>query len=35
MVDWIIEVVKSYKCSEDTFFMAVRIMDTFLERTEK
>jgi hypothetical protein len=35
MVDWMIEVLTSYKCSEQTFFMAVRVMDTFLASTLK
>jgi hypothetical protein len=30
MVDWMIEVLASYKCTEQTFFLAVRIMDKFL-----
>lgn len=34
MVDWMVEVMKSYKCSEETFFMAVRIMDHFLEKSK-
>lgn len=32
MVDWIIEVISSYKYSEAAFFTAVRIMDTFFQR---
>ncbi|EAR88519.2 amine-terminal domain cyclin (macronuclear) [Tetrahymena thermophila SB210] len=35
MVDWMIEVMKSYKCSEETYFMAVRIMDSFLEKCKQ
>lgn len=30
MVDWMIEVLTSYKCTEQTFFMAVRLMDDYL-----
>ncbi|KAL4488076.1 hypothetical protein ABPG72_009414 [Tetrahymena utriculariae] len=35
MVDWMIEVMKSYKCSEETYFMAVRVMDSFLEKCKQ
>ncbi|KAL4469497.1 hypothetical protein ABPG74_004750 [Tetrahymena malaccensis] len=35
MVDWMIEVMKSYKCTEETYFMAVRIMDSFLEKCKQ
>lgn len=34
MVDWMIEVMKSYKCSEETYFMAVRLLDTYLEKSK-
>lgn len=30
MVDWMVEVLTSYKCTEQTFFMAVRLMDHYL-----
>jgi hypothetical protein len=30
MVDWMIEVLSSYKMNEDTFFRATKIMDKFL-----
>lgn len=33
MVDWIIEVMSSYKYSEVCFFTAVRIMDSFFMKT--
>jgi len=33
MIDWMIEVLGSYKCSEQTFFIAIGLMDLFLERT--
>jgi len=32
MVDWIIEVISSYKYSEAAFFTSVRIMDSFFQR---
>jgi hypothetical protein len=35
MVDWMIEVLASYKCTEQTFFLAVRILDLYLARTER
>jgi hypothetical protein len=35
MVDWMIEVLKSYKCSEESYFMSVRLMDLFLEKTKQ
>ena len=35
MVDWMIEVLASYKCSEQTFFLAVRILDLYLYKTDK
>lgn len=34
MIDWMIEVLSSYKCSDQTFFIAVHLMDLFLERTK-
>jgi len=33
MVDWMIEVLSSYKCCDQTFFIAVHLMDLFLEKT--
>ena len=30
MVDWMIEVLSSYKMNEDSFFRAIKIMDSFL-----
>jgi hypothetical protein len=35
MVDWIIEVISSYKYSDAAFFTAVRLMDTFFMRTKQ
>ena len=34
MVDWVIEVISSYKYSEASFFTAVRLMDSFFKRTK-
>jgi hypothetical protein len=34
MVDWMIEVISSYKFSEQTFFSAVRLMDSFFMKSE-
>lgn len=33
MVDWMIEVLSSYKMNEDSFFRATKIMDSFLLQT--
>jgi len=33
MIDWMIEVLGSYKSSEQTFFIAVSLMDLFLQKT--
>lgn len=35
MVDWMVEVLSSYKMSEDTFFKAVQYLDKFLKRCLK
>jgi hypothetical protein len=35
MVDWMVEVTSSYKCSDQTFFISTRIMDTFLWKVAK
>ena len=35
MVDWMIEVLSSYKMSEDTFFRSVKILDSFFKKTKK
>lgn len=32
MVDWVIEVLSSYKMNEDSFFRSVKIMDSFLKK---
>lgn len=33
MVDWMIEVLSSYKMSEETFFRSVYMMDAYLKKT--
>lgn len=35
MVDWMIEVLSSYKMSEDCFFRSVRYMDLLFKNSEK
>lgn len=35
MIDWMIEVLSSYKMNEDSFFRSVKIMDRFLHKSEK
>lgn len=35
MVDWMIEVLTSYKCSNQTFFITVNLIDSFLQFTSK
>lgn len=35
MVDWMIEVLSSYKMTEETFFRSVKMMDRFLKKCEK
>jgi hypothetical protein len=32
MVDWMIEVLSSYKMSEETFFKSVFVMDAYMKR---
>ncbi|CAD8127951.1 unnamed protein product [Paramecium sonneborni] len=33
MIDWIVEVVSSYKCKDQTFYLSVRLMDLYLSKT--
>ena len=33
MVDWMIEVLSSFSCNTNTFFIALDIMDKYLERS--
>ncbi|CAD8209526.1 unnamed protein product [Paramecium pentaurelia] len=35
MVDWMVEVLTSYKCKDQTFFFAVKLMDTYLSKTQQ
>jgi hypothetical protein len=35
MVDWMIEVLTNYKCEDNTFFIAVNIMDKYFKCLEK
>ncbi|CAK75510.1 unnamed protein product (macronuclear) [Paramecium tetraurelia] len=35
MIDWMIEVLTSYKCKDQTFFLAVRLMDQYLNLSLK
>lgn len=35
MIDWMIEVLCSFNCTENTFFVAVDIMDAYLTKTNK
>jgi hypothetical protein len=34
MIDWMVEVLSSYKCLDQTFFVAVNLMDLFLQKTK-
>lgn len=35
MIDWMIEVLSNYKCDENTFFIAVEIMDSYIMNNNK
>ncbi|CAD8061186.1 unnamed protein product [Paramecium sonneborni] len=35
MIDWMVEVLCSYKCTDQTFFVAVRTMDFYFSKSEK
>ena len=35
MVDWMVEVLCSYKCSDQTFFIAVRVLDFYFVKSER
>lgn len=35
MVDWMLEVLTTFKNSDQTFFLAVGLMDRFYKQTEK
>ncbi|CAD8127789.1 unnamed protein product [Paramecium sonneborni] len=33
MIDWMIEVLSSYKCKDQTFYLSIRLMDLYLSKT--
>ncbi|CAK94397.1 unnamed protein product (macronuclear) [Paramecium tetraurelia] len=33
MIDWIVEVLSSYKCKDQTFHLSIRLMDLYLSKT--
>jgi hypothetical protein len=33
MIDWMIEVLTNFKCDDQTFFLAVSLMDRFFKHT--
>lgn len=35
MVDWMIEVLSSFNCTTNTFFVSLDIMDTYLVKTRR
>jgi hypothetical protein len=35
MLDWMIEVLSSYKCKESTWFISAEVMDSYLMKEEK
>jgi glycogen debranching enzyme len=35
MVNWMVEVISTFRCKAETFFRAVSIMDQFYARTKK
>jgi|TARA_B110000305_G_C19424871_1_gene633025 hypothetical protein len=35
MIDWMIEVLTNFRCDDQTFFLAVSLMDRFFKNTEK
>ena len=35
MVDWMVEVLTAFKCADQTFFLAVSLMDRFFDRVTK
>jgi hypothetical protein len=32
MVDWMVEVLTAFKCSDQTFFLAVNLMDRYFDK---
>lgn len=35
MIDWMIEVLSAFNCDENTFFVAINLMDEYLLKTKK
>ena len=35
MVDWMVEVLTTFKCSDQTFFLAVNILDRYFKHSDK
>lgn len=35
MIDWMVEVLTAFKCEDQTFFLAVNIMDRFFDQCNK
>ena len=35
MVDWMVEVLTTFKCSDSSFFLAVSLMDRFFAKSER
>ena len=35
MVDWMIEVLTNFKCDDETFFLAISLMDRYFEKCTK
>jgi hypothetical protein len=34
MVDWMIEVLSSYKMTEETFFKSIYVMDSYMKKSK-
>jgi len=34
MIDWMIEVLSSFKCEQNTFFVSIDLMDSYLAKTK-
>ena len=35
MIDWFVEIVCNFKCHPNTFYLAIKIMDTYFERSKE
>ena len=35
MIDWMVEVLCTFKCSNQSFFLAIQILDTFFEKCQR